>query len=69
MIAYRGGVAQTMCDGCYRPKRTGEDGWSAGTRDVPYRSPDDVAFEREPRRVLGVPVDWCPDCRPKEAAA
>lgn len=64
MIGYRNGVALTFCDGCFRPRRFSEDGWTSGERMAPYRSPDDVALDRPAAGSRRVPADWCPECAP-----
>lgn len=69
MIAYRSGARLTVCDGCFRPRRTGEDGWMEGERRMSYRSPDQVARDEESTGDGTARVDWCPECAPGAAVA
>lgn len=73
MISYRMGQPVAICDGCYRPKRTGEQGWehsdqggfpaSTARRSVKDRIPP----EPQPIPTLTVEqpeqgLDYCPRC-------
>lgn len=67
MIGHRDGARILMCDGCYRPKRTGEPGWTRATVTRPYRSPDEVMTDAPATHTLMTNADYCPTCRPAAA--
>lgn len=63
MIGYRSGPAPlTHCDRCWRPQRTGEDGWTKVTVQRPYRTIDEVVLNATASVFVGVEEDRCPDC-------
>lgn len=64
MIGHRDGARLTVCDGCYRPKRTGEDGWARVRAEAPYRTPDEVTTGAPSTATLPVDRDYCPECKP-----
>ena len=70
MIGSRGGVSVTLCDGCFRPRREGEDGWTGGERLGGYWGPRTYPLGTELRDGKAfVPADWCPECAPATEGA
>jgi hypothetical protein len=66
MIGHRDGHVVSLCDGCFRPRRTGELGWEhTDEGGLPESRATDATDPHGNVRV-GVspegPLDWCPDC-------
>lgn len=72
MIAHRHGHSLTLCDSCYRPRRTNEPGWRAHPEGVEATTarvqvggktpPEPEPIPTRTVEVPAQPVDYCPDC-------
>lgn len=68
MIGHRDGHAVTLCDGCYRPKRTGERDWQRSPEGgLPESSARPQAPSGQGTALAAVvqpvqPLDYCPSC-------
>lgn len=73
MIGHRDGAVVTVCDGCYRTRRSGEPGWyrapEGGLPESTAR-PSPTRGEPVPAMVVqpAQPLDYCEECAAERGA-
>lgn len=65
MLSHRDGGVVELCDGCYRPRPTGEGGWMRGPgfRAAPaVTDSDHPGGKGHAMTQAAQPSHWCPGC-------